>query len=223
MGFFVVQYNKGGRMKINRLSLIQKLSKRTKDNHFLALWKCDCGKTKEIIFTRVVNGYTKSCGCLVNESKHNFVHGYKGSPTYSSWSAAKFRCNNKRSKDYKNYGGAGITFYEPWAKSFERFLKDMGERPPNTTLDRIDCNKGYEPGNCRWATRNEQQQNKKSSYVWEIEGKIFETAKEAADFHSVTVQSITRWVCGYFDQRRNSHKPPKPNCFRRKRYTNERA
>jgi hypothetical protein len=205
-------------MKVNNLTLIEKLTEKSPDHHFLSLWKCDCGNTRKIIHSRVVNGYTKSCGCLIKETKPGLTHGYKGTPTYSSWGAAKFRCFSKNSKDYKKYGGAGVTFYKPWADFFELFLKDLGERPPNTSLDRIDCNKGYEPGNCRWVTRSEQQRNKKTSYIWEINGKTFETSKEAADFYNVTIQTITRWVCGFYDKRRNTHTPPKPNCYRKKRY-----
>lgn len=79
-------------------------------------------------------------------------------PTMYSWEAMMRRCYTVRHKDYYNYGGRGITVCEQW-KSFKGFLADMGERPDGQTLDRIDGDGNYEPGNCRWLTRMEQQQN----------------------------------------------------------------
>lgn len=86
---------------------------------------------------------------------NNYRHGYYGTPTYKSWSEMKSRCNNNIKK-YKN-----ITYCERW-EDFKNFLNDMGERPKNTSLDRIDFRGNYEPSNCRWAS-NETQQNNKSS------------------------------------------------------------
>lgn len=96
---------------------------------------------------------------------HNHRHGHtwvKGcSPTYQSWSQARDRCRNPRNKSYPRYGGAGVTVHARW-DSFATFLADMGERPPGTTLDRLDGAKGYEPGNCRWATPAEQRRNSRT-------------------------------------------------------------
>ncbi len=91
----------------------------------------------------------------------NYKHGHrykngKQSLTYQSWRHMKTRCQNPNCPDYKNYGGRGITVCERWM-DFANFLEDMGERPENTTLDRINNDGNYEPGNCRWTTPREQR------------------------------------------------------------------
>lgn len=86
-------------------------------------------------------------------------HGMVGTPEYYSWKAAKTRVYNKNRKDAKWY--SDITMCQEWTNSFMEFYRDMGKRPEGTTLDRIDNTKGYEPGNCRWATWTEQQLNRR--------------------------------------------------------------
>lgn len=90
------------------------------------------------------------------------------------------RCLNPRSDHYAAYGGRGITVAERW-NSFENFLADMGERPEGTTLDRIDGNKGYELGNCRWATAKQQCNNLRTNVLLEFDGRSLSVSEWARE------------------------------------------
>lgn len=130
----------------------------------------------------------------------------------------KRRCYDKRHKDYQRYGARGITVCASWMASFESFFESMGPRPPGTSLDRKDSRRGYEPGNVRWATRTQQQRNRRTACDWRIGERTFPSLKEAATHFGVSVQSVARWVHGQFDARRGTFTPPKEGCYAISRY-----
>lgn len=101
----------------------------------------------------------------------NRTHGMTGTVEFNTWQAMRQRCYDKNYKSYMNYGGRGITICERWRSSLENFFEDMGPRPTaEHSIDRIDVNGNYEPGNCRWATRSEQANNKVKSKYYDYRG-----------------------------------------------------
>lgn len=148
--------------------------------------KCACGTERVVIGCDLRKGKSLSCGCRVSakQAAANFerrVHGLADSPTMTSWTEMKRRCYATHRREYLNYGARGIRVCEEWRNSFAAFVRDMGERPAGHTIERIDNQGNYEPGNCRWATRTEQERNKRSNarYVFfGVEMTVTEAAKK---------------------------------------------
>ena len=142
-------------LKINKLLVLEEdLEKSAKSKQ--RYWKClcDCGKTKSIRGHSISTNLTKSCGCLNKEVvSKGFKHGKYKTREYCAWSAIKQRILNKNDKRFKDYGGRGITLYEPWINSSKLFIEYVQSLDNNDkldySLDRIDNNGNYEPGNLR--------------------------------------------------------------------------
>lgn len=135
-------------------------------------FKCDCGGKTTALLSNIRTGQIISCGCAGSRQtigrrslKHGHSVGFQKSRTAAAWHNAKTRCFYEKGEGYANYGGRGITMCEEWADDFGAFLRDMGECPDGLTLERDDVNGNYEPGNCRWATMQDQQNNRRDSIV----------------------------------------------------------
>lgn len=162
------------------------------------LCRCECGNERINGSANLRNGRVVSCGCFSRERIGIAAtrHGYFGTPTYNSWAGMKGRCNNPRNHKYPDYGGRGISVCERWMKSFENFLKDMGEKPFGKTIDRINNNGNYEPANCRWSTPKQQVDNRRPSKTiarFAING-FFGSIPEIADRHFVSKSWLSQKV-----------------------------
>ena len=166
----------------------------TKNGHRFWICRCECGNEKQVAHGALKRGSTNSCGCLRSEvtAARMTSHGHAGrnnkSRIYKIWAGMVARCTIPTATGYEQYGGAGIAVCERWL-SFENFASDMGEPPAGYSIDRNESSKGYEPENCRWATRQEQNENRKSVRVIEFDGKSMNVT-QWAEHLSVTKATL---------------------------------
>ena len=162
------------------------------------VWRCtcSCGNTTTAYAYDLRRGRVVSCGCYARESKP-LIHGQAGagkrrSPTYSVWAAMVQRCSNPKDRNYKNYGGRGVTVCDSW-RVFANFFADMGQKPAGMTLERIDNNKGYSPGNCKWASRQQQMRNTRAN-VWVAVDGVRMVFKDAAKLTTVSRTTLYSYL-----------------------------
>lgn len=138
---------------------------------------CDCGTKKPVSGGSLRAGGTFSCSCSRRgkpiAAKHGHTRGrwwgQPRTPEYVSWQAMIARCEYPKAKRYERYGGRGITVCQRWRESFAAFLQDLGPRPEGTTLNRIDNDGNYEPGNCQWVTPEQQAATRSRPTNWKKE------------------------------------------------------
>lgn len=167
--------------------------------------QCDCGNKVAITGANLRGGVTKSCGCLHKEASiaAHTTHGEGSTPggtvtsEYRTYLLAKARCTNPTDHAFKDYGGRGIEFH---FKSYEHFLATVGRKPsPRHTLDRVDVNGHYEPGNVRWATWHQQQRNRRNNRLITIGG-VTRCQSAWAEIYGISTKRIhSRRVRGWCD------------------------
>jgi len=154
--------------RFGRLTVLGVSHKEQRPGGSRVFWRCicDCGQDAVVVSDKLRSGHTSSCGCLGKDrciethTKHGHARLGNHSSLYIRWANMRQRCENPNHPRYPDWGGRGIRVCERW-QSFENFLADMGDCPPGHTLDRIDVNGNYEPGNCRYASHSEQRLNQR--------------------------------------------------------------
>lgn len=170
---------------------------RCNKRNILWLCRCDCGGETTAYAYDLRSGRVKSCGCYNREGSKRVTHGQAGrlngrSPTYNIWAEMVQRCTNPKSRSWPHYGGRGVTLCDRWRK-FENFWEDMGDRPQGKSLDRIDNNGGYSPGNCRWADTHTQTRNKRNNVFVTVRG-VTHCLADWCRHLGVSKQAIYYWV-----------------------------
>lgn len=163
-------------MTFGKLVVVSQHPEKTKHGNTRWNCKCACGNPEEITVAagNLRHGSVKSCGCIVVAAlvERSTKHGMISTPEYEAWNSIKKRCYNPKHAAYENYGGRGITMCDEWKNDFMAFYNDMGSRPtPQHSIDREKNELGYSKSNCRWATLEEQNNNRRNNRYITYDGK----------------------------------------------------
>ena len=155
--------------------------------------RCSCGEPRLVQRANLISGNTISCGHVQRSfaARRQLKHGKRSSAEYAAWTNMRSRCFNKNNRGYAAYGGRGITICSGW-ESFENFFADMGSKPGKEySLERIDVNGNYEPNNCRWATKKDQANNRRTNRLLTF-GDITDTVARWCEALQVP-EYVVRW------------------------------
>lgn len=175
-------------MRFGRLLVVSEAG-RSKDKHVTWNCKCVCGNSLVVSSNQLLRGGTTSCGCYQLETATK--HGLRQSRLYKIWCNMKSRCNNPNVKCYHHYGGRGISIYSDWSEDFREFAKwaEISGYSDVLELDRIDVNRGYSPGNCRWVNSAQQADNRRNTRYVTLDGETH-TLKEWSDMLKINYTTL---------------------------------
>lgn len=204
---------KYGRLKVLKKS---KIKYRSPGGQRQTQWYCvcECGKKCVVRGSQLTSGRTKSCGCL--QKTNAVTHGKSYSSVYKVWRNIKLRCYNPNWPYFFDYGGRGIKMCSRWKSSFENFYKDVGDIPKGKCIDRKDNNGDYTPKNIRLVTQAENLRNTSRCKFWIVDGRRFNSLKEAAKLYGLTTEGIRGRCEGY--ESRGKKYPPRENCWSEFKY-----
>lgn len=184
-------------LKFGRLTVLGVDHKKPCKNGTRIYWRCRCDCENEVVVLggSLTSGHTQSCGCLAHEIiiKRNQTHGLRNNKIYNTWSSIKERCFNPNCRNYKDYGGRGITMFSGWIEDFQAFydyvskLEHFGE--DGYTLDRINNDGNYEPNNIRWADQKTQCRNTRQNVFVEYNGEKM-CLMDAAELSGINYNSL---------------------------------
>jgi hypothetical protein len=180
--------------RFTRLTVIKELDRLHKQRRYLC--RCDCGSEIAAYRPNLLQGRSRSCGCLKREltSRLFTTHGMSQTTEYKIWAGIRKRCYTTTYREYHLYGGRGIRMAREWKRSFEAFYRDMGARPsPSHSIERKDNNRGYNKDNCVWALAVDQTRNRRIGHFVRYNGQRMHL-KQFSDLLKHSYFSIYAWV-----------------------------
>jgi len=187
-------------MRFGKLLALEPVKKPYNTKYYW-LCECDCGNKKIIMSSNLIKGISTTCGCgKIEIGKITTKHGMTNTRIFKIWVGVRKRCTNPKCESYKHYGGRGIKISDKW-NNFIDFYNDMKEGyADDLSLDRIDTNGNYEPGNCRWVTQKMQNRNRRNNYIitYNNENKTLSEWSEISKvpYHAIKYRIKNGWDIG---------------------------